>query len=107
MGGESVMEISWFLYPLLTIAYLHFIHKLDRWFAGRQPLSDEEYFTGLARHYGCSEYDLFFRAAENWQVGKQQIETDFRDYLKSGELPYYAKDYSRRERRRLEGNSRR
>ena len=102
MGGETVMEYGWFLYPLITIIYLQIIRDLERRFARRTPLSDEEYFTILARQAGCSEYDLFFRAAENWQIGKTRIESDFKDYLNSGVLPYYAKDYSRRERGRIE-----
>ena len=102
MGGEGLMEYGWFVYPLITLVYIYCIRSLDRLFIRRRPtLSDEEYFTALARHFGCSEYDLFFRAAEIWTIGKAQVETDFKDYLNSGDLPYYAKDFSRRERGRL------
>ena len=96
MGAENALELQWLILPLAVVIYIHGMRLLEKLTARRGTLSDEENFTRLARESGCSEYDLFQRAAENWHIQRDKVEQDFKSYLHSGILPYYAKDYSRR-----------
>ena len=45
---------------------------------------------------GQIEYDLFRKSAEDWAVSDDRIEQDFRRYMADQVLPYYVKDFVRK-----------
>jgi hypothetical protein len=95
---EIAFSWEWLVFPLATIGYFQLLRYLNLRHARKRLLTDEEILTQIARLKGCSEYDLFFRSAENWRVTNQRIAGDFKIYLKNEQLPYYVKDYIRKTR---------
>ena len=45
---------------------------------------------------GQIEYDLFRKSAKDWAVSDDRIEQDFRRYMADQVLPYYVKDFVRK-----------
>ena len=45
---------------------------------------------------GRTEYNLFCKSAENWSVPGNRIDQDFKRYMAHQVLPYYAKDFVRK-----------
>ena len=78
------------------------IWRLERQYARNRYVSDEEYLADMARKRGSSEYDLFHLSAKEWHIQEGRIEDDFKDYLVNGGLPYYVKDYIRKNRETVE-----
>jgi hypothetical protein len=99
---------SLFYYFILAFVYILFIHYLDRIEKRRHrntPMSDEECLLRLARKQGCSEYDIFFQATGSWNIDKRRVEDDFNRYLTAGHMPYYVRDYIRRNRSQVDRNA--
>jgi hypothetical protein len=46
---------------------------------------------------GRSEYDLFHKSAEDWPVSRERIDQDFKIYMAHQTLPYYARDFVRKQ----------
>lgn len=93
----DTLQISWqmLLFPLAALCYFELLRRLDRYWANRTPLSDEEILWNHARREGISEYDVFLRAAEKWSLPMDRAEHDFNIYLQKAELPHYLRDYLR------------
>jgi hypothetical protein len=51
---------------------------------------------------GRTEYDLLCKSAEDWGVPGDRIDQDFRKYMAHQVLPYYAKDFVRRNQAHLD-----
>jgi hypothetical protein len=45
---------------------------------------------------GRTEYDLFCKSAEDWSVSGNRIDQDFKRYMIDESLPYYVKDFVRK-----------
>jgi hypothetical protein len=60
-----------------------------------RPLTMAEYVFKIARVTGKSEYDVFFKSAEEWPITKEKIEEDFKAYLIDQSVPYYVMDFVR------------
>jgi len=107
MDGEALKEWSLFFYFGLAFIYLLFVHCLDRLEKKRsrkKPLSDAECLLWLARKKECSEYDIFFLSTGNWNIDKGRVEFDFNQYLTRGQLPFYVRDFLRRNRKEIDDN---
>lgn len=91
--------ITWesLIFPMIALGYILMLRRIDREERSRQ-LTDEEFASGLARSLGISEYELFFVSARTWRVAEQRVEQDFRAYLQRESMPYYVKDYIRKNR---------
>ncbi|OQY58244.1 MAG: hypothetical protein B6245_12800 [Desulfobacteraceae bacterium 4572_88] len=76
------------------------IWRLERRYARNRYISDEEYLAGMARKRGGSEYDIFHISAKEWCIPAGRIDEDFKEYLVHGDLPYYVKDYIRKNRKK-------
>jgi hypothetical protein len=96
MNDES--DFHWFmlLAPLAALVYFELMRRIDRYWANRTPLSDEERLWNHARNQGISEHDVFERAAGGWSLGSGTADADFKVYLQSGDLPHYVRDYLRK-----------
>ena len=51
---------------------------------------------------GRTEYNLFRKSAEDWAVSAERVDRDFRRYLADKVLPYYAKDFVRKNRTQID-----
>ncbi len=88
------------LFLLFALIYLYLLYRIEKRFHQQQSWTDEEYLAYLARVYGCSEYDLFHAAAQEWNVSDAAgIDDDFKAYLREGNMPYYVKDFVRKARK--------
>lgn len=87
------------VYIFAALVYIIVMHHLDRYekrIRSRKPATDGECLARMARKRGCGEFDIFRASTENWNIPESKIEDDFRDYLLRGWLPYYVRDYIRR-----------
>jgi hypothetical protein len=99
MNGDFVFQWPMLLYFLAALAYFELMRRLDRYWARRTPLSDEERLWNHARNQGVSEHEIFKRAAATWSLGAQTADADFNTYLKTDVLPHYVRDYLRKLKR--------
>lgn len=96
MGDGFVFQWPMALAFLAALLYFEVMRRLDKYWANRTPLSDEERLWNHARNQGISEHEVFIRAAEGWSLGPQKADADFNDYLKTAILPHYVRDYLRK-----------
>lgn len=94
-------EGLFFQWPMLLVflavlLYFEILRRLDKYWANRTPLSDEERLWNHARNQGISEHEVFRRAATGWSLGPQTADLDFKTYLKTDILPHYVRDYLRK-----------
>ena len=62
----------------------------------------DDYLRKITRVTGHSAYDTFYKSAESWPVSKDRIEMDFRIYLASQNVPYYVKDFIRKNQKHID-----
>ncbi|MBT8358165.1 MAG: hypothetical protein KJO61_10400 [Deltaproteobacteria bacterium] len=67
-----------------------------------KPASNQTYLYKMSRLTGKSEYDIFFKAAEDWPVSGEQIEQDFNMYLAHQHIPYYVNDFIRKNKKHID-----
>lgn len=96
MDEASMIQWHMLIYPLAALGYFELLRRLDRRWARRTPLTDEEFLSNYARFKAISEYDVFFLAAPYWSKHSGQVEEDFMNYLREGPLPHYVRDYLRK-----------
>ena len=97
MIHDVVSNWPMWLLPLAALGYFELMRRLDRRWARRTPLADEERLAILARRRAVSEHAMFHLAAAGWTVSSARVEADFKTYLREGDLPYYVRDYLRRQ----------
>ncbi|BBO75845.1 hypothetical protein DSCW_32620 [Desulfosarcina widdelii] len=96
MNAALILDWPMLLAILAVLAYFELMRRLDRYWANRNPLTDEERLWNHARNQGISEHEVFKRAAAGWSRGPQTADADFKAYLKTGDLPHYVRDYLRK-----------
>ena len=96
MNAAFIFDWPMLLAILAVLAYFELMRRLDRYWANRTPLTDEERLWNHARNQGISEHEVFKRAAAGWSRGPQTADADFNAYLKTGDLPHYVRDYLRK-----------
>jgi hypothetical protein len=79
-----------------TLFFLYALYYLDKRGHKARQLGIDEYIAKMARLSECSEYDVFHAAAEEWQISKSKVESDFKHYLLQDNIPFYVKDFVRR-----------
>ena len=78
------------------ISYLLVICLASKREARPRLLTEAELLAKLGRIGPDTEYDIFFRAALDWRVSKDEVESDFKAYLLEGAIPYYVNSYLRK-----------
>jgi len=82
---------------LLLVGYLFWTcyrkSKIDSQ-AELSAMEDSLYKISLAT--GRTEYDLLHKSAESWSVSGNRINQDFKSYMADQVMPYYAKDFVRK-----------
>ena len=96
MNEEAVFQWPMLLVILVALLYFELMRRLDRYWANRTPLSDEERLWNHARNQGISEHEVFKRAAATWTLNPDIADADFNTYLKTEILPHYVRDYLRK-----------
>ena len=65
-------------------------------FYSEKPATMEDYLYKIARITGKSEYDVFTKSAEEWPISSEKIDEDFKSYLLNQSVPFYVRDYVRK-----------
>ena len=96
MNEGFVFEWPMLLALLAVPLYFEVMRRLDKYWANKTPLSDEERLWNHARSQGISEHEVFKRAAATWTLNAEIADSDFNTYLKNEILPHYVRDYLRK-----------
>ena len=75
---------------------------LNKNFSRSRPLTIEDYLFKISRVTGKSEYDIFCKSAENWQVSRETIDQDFKRYLDYQSVPHYVADFVRKNKKHID-----
>ena len=62
----------------------------------------DDYLGKITRVTGHSAYDTFYKSAEGWPVSNDRVEKDFSIYLATQNVPYYVKDFIRKNQRHID-----
>jgi hypothetical protein len=87
---------------LLAGVFLRCLFHWNKTFTSDKPVSIEDYLYKTARITGKSEYDIFLKSAEEWPISKYQIDEDFKSYLMGRSVPYYVRDFIRKNKRHID-----
>ena len=88
---------------LLLVGYLFwtFYRKVQKSSRDDQIARERSlYIISLAT--GRTEYELFCKSAEDWSVSGHRIDQDFKRYMIDESLPYYVKDFVRKNLRHID-----
>ena len=81
---------------LLAGVFFRLMFHWNKTFFSYQPVTIEDYLFKIARITGKSEYDIFVKSAEEWPITTHKIDEDFKDYLTHQTVPYYVRDFVRK-----------
>ena len=100
MGVDLALETKLFIFPLVAVIYIFGLSFVEGYYRKleRGPETDQEFLWRVARQRESSEYQLFVNAGKDWHTTKAGIEEDFKDYVLHDRVPFYVRDFIRRER---------
>ena len=82
---------------LLLVGYLFWtLYRKVQQYSQTDLEERENSLYKVSLETGQTEYDLFRKSAKDWAVSDDRIEQDFRRYMSDQVLPYYVKDFVRR-----------
>lgn len=87
-----------FLFIAIALVYAIAKVYLEKRLAPLDAQGDQRQLDELAFAKGCSVYELFRSAGSIWNFSDGKIESDFRRYLRHGNIPTYVHDYLCRHR---------
>lgn len=89
---------GWTALVLMVVgfSYLVVIYYTAKREASPRQLTEAELLAKLGRIGPDTEYDIFHRAAQDWRVARDEIESDFKAYLLEETIPYYVNAYLRK-----------
>lgn len=61
----------------------------------RRNRTETDFLTYEAIRREMSEFDLFVESASLWNIKTEQVEKDFKEYLRDGSLPFYLRQMIR------------
>jgi hypothetical protein len=82
-------------YVMLIAGYFAALAYFENTHCKRAFISNDEYLSSLATVRQCSVYDLFRFAGVDWRFSNSKIESDFKAYLKTGQIPQYVINYAK------------
>jgi hypothetical protein len=93
----SEMKLIAGICALLLVGYLFgFVCRKFKEDSKADMLAMENSLYNISLATGQTEYHLFCKSAEEWAVSGDRIDQDFKRYMAHQVLPYYAKDFVRR-----------
>lgn len=81
------------IFIFLAVLYGGLKIYFERRLAPLDVLGDEGDLADVAFASGCSVYDLFQQAGQHWRFSQAKIESDFKTYLNSDDIPGYVRQY--------------
>ena len=84
---------SMLIFISLAVLYGGLKIILERRLAPLDVLGTDGDLKDVAFANGCSVYDLFERANQDWHFSQNKIENDFKNYLNGGDIPGYVRLY--------------
>jgi hypothetical protein len=81
------------IFICLAVLYGGIKIVLERRLAPLDSLGFDGDLMDVAFANGCSVYNLFERANQDWHFSQAKIETDFKNYLNRGDIPGYVRMY--------------
>ena len=82
---------------LLLVGYLFWVFYLKyKKESQADLLAIENSLYKISLATGQTEYELFYKSAEGWSVPGDRIDEDFKRYMVDQVLPYYARDFIRK-----------
>ena len=73
---------------------------------GKKSLADpntiDDYLQLMTQVSGNSAYDAFCKSAEDWRVSVERVDQDFKIYLSSQSVPFYVKDFVRKNKKHID-----
>ena len=78
--------------------HLRRIHKSNQ----TDQIAIDEYLQKITQATGISAYDTFRKSAETWRVSADRIDRDFTIYLASQTVPFYVKDFIRKNQKPID-----
>ena len=65
-------------------------------------ISIDDYLQKITQATGISAYDTFCKSAETWRVSAARIDRDFKIYLATQTVPFYVKDFIRKNQKPID-----
>ncbi len=82
---------------LLLVGYLFWtIYRKSEKDSQAERMTKENTLYNISLATGRNEYELFLQSAKDWSVSGGRIDRDFKRYMAHQDMPYYAKDFVRR-----------
>jgi len=82
----------------LALVYAVLKIVLEKRLAPLDDVGDERDIAELAFECGCSVYDLFRSAGDQWRFSERKINADFQAYLQTNRMPSYVSAFVRNHR---------
>ena len=76
--------------------------RLKKRLRQNKPVDVAGYIFKITRITNKNEYEVFCKAAEDWPVSREQIDTDFRRYVVEQRIPYYVNDFIRKNKKHID-----
>ncbi|MGD9043932.1 MAG: hypothetical protein PVG06_09480 [Desulfobacterales bacterium] len=86
--------VAWFM----VRAHLRITQKNSQ----SHPITTDDYIQKLTQATGIRTYETFCISAEEWRVSADRIDQDFRRYLSSQSIPFYVKDFIRKDQTHID-----
>jgi hypothetical protein len=64
--------------------------------------ANENFLYNISQETGRSEYELFQISSKRWLVSNDRIDQDFKRYMANQTMPFYAKDFVRRNQSQID-----
>jgi hypothetical protein len=87
---------------LLAGVFFRLMFHWNKTFFNDKPATMEDYLFKIAGITGKSEYDIFVKSAEEWPITTGKIEEDFKAYLNHQTVPYYVRDFVRKNQEHID-----
>ena len=102
MLGQLSDGVGMICLMLLAGVCFRLLFHWNKTFHSDTPKTMEDYLYKIARVTGKSEYDIFLKSAEEWPLSRRKIEDDFKDYLMNQSVPYYVRDFVRKNKEHID-----
>jgi hypothetical protein len=89
----SVAMMTMVIFICLAVLYGALKIILERRLAPLDVVGEEGDLSDAAFSSGCSVYALFQQAGGVWPFSRDRIESDFKSYLHTGDIPGYVRQF--------------
>ena len=76
--------------------------RLTKKLRQNKPVDVAGYIFKITRVTNKNEYDVFYKAAEDWPVSVEQIENDYQRFVVEQRIPYYVNDFIRKNKKHID-----